>query len=134
MNSPGLVRLIVRLVVTAAGLGGLALAAAAEAETRTLVAGLDYDLILQQSVPKYASLNTKAASKVTCVAARPAQAPNGYAACYVFAPGFHRDLPAGGAIITAGGGTVRLGCDGYPYPVDCEAEVDDQDVRPAAVR
>ena len=122
---------VTRLVQIALGLGVLGCPPTAGAATRTLFAGLDYDLIHKQSVPKYASLDVKTASRVTCVSAQAAQAANSYAACYVFAPGFHRNLPAGSSIITAGGGTVRLGCDGYPYPVDCQAQVDDQDVRPS---
>lgn len=135
MKRPDLARLAtIVLGLGFLGLGALAWPSAAGAGTRTLFAGLDYDLIQQQSVPKYASVDTKAAAKVTCVSASAGQVQNNYAACYIFAPGFHRDLPAGSSIITSGGGTIRLGCDGYPYPIDCEAQIDDQDVRPTALR
>jgi hypothetical protein len=100
-------------------------AAAAEAGPQVLSASTTYDLIGRQSVPKYATLQIKAASKVTCIAAEASPVPNSYATCYVVAPGFHGDVPAGESVVASGPGAVRLGCDGYPYPITCSARVGD---------
>lgn len=90
----------------------------------TLSASLVYDLVAQHTVSNYASIATPAAATVTCLTARGPATPDSYATCYLFAPGFRGNLPAGSAVLTAGPGTVRLGCDGYPYPVACSARVD----------
>ena len=100
-----------------AGLLAIGLAGAAAGGPQTLSASLVYDLILKQSVPRYATAQIAGPAKVTCIAALAAAAATGHATCYIFAPGFHGDVPAGASILTTGPGAVRLGCDGWPYPV-----------------
>jgi hypothetical protein len=108
-----------------AGLLATAVATAAEAGPRTLSASLVYDLIAQQTVPSYASIETQGPRRVTCLSAKAPATATGYATCYIFAPGFHGNVPAGNSIVTTGPGAVRLGCDGYPYPVSCSARVEE---------
>ena len=106
-----------------AGLFATALAAA-DGGPQMLSASLVYDLIAKRSVANYATLETNAPRKVTCVSAQAPATASSYATCYIVAPGFHGNLPAGSSIVTTGPGTVRLGCDGYPYPISCSARVD----------
>lgn len=110
---------------------GLLAAAAASAAPAipfgpaTLTASLVYDVIGRRSVPNYASVEMKDAAKVTCLKAEASPIANSYATCYVFAPGFHGNVAAGDSVVTSGPGVVRLGCDGYPYPIRCSARVGD---------